>query len=114
MAYLARFALGLALPDLPLSVPEWYLPATGLVWGLGGLAAVYGLFRGRPWAPSLVRWGSGMYLLWYWADRLLLARSEYARVSWPAAALLSLAALGLLAWGLRRPAVRAYYREDVA
>ncbi len=107
-----RLVVGLSLPDLPLTIPSWYLPMAGGVWGLLGLAAAFGLFGGRSWAPNLVRWGTGAFFIWYWADRLLLARSDYALRSWPLAAALSAGVLVWITWSLRRPAVRAYFREN--
>ena len=83
--YLARLVLSLALPDLPLSVPEWYLPLTGAVWGGAALALGFGLLRGSRRAYRFLFWAVPIYLGWYWADRLLLVRSDFAQRSLPAA-----------------------------
>ncbi len=109
--HLARFALGLALPELPLTVPPLYIPLTGLLWGVGAALTAGALFFARPWAPEAARWGSLAYTLWFWADRLLLVRSDYGRISRPASLALTLVLLVALWWILRRPDVRTYYRE---
>lgn len=108
---LARFALGLALPSLPLTVPPVYIPLTGLAWGLGAAVLAFALFFGRPWAPGAARWGVLAYAIWFWADRLLLVSSDYGRMSRPASLGLTVFFLLALWWTLRRPSVRNYFRE---
>ena len=110
--YLARLMLSLDLPDLPLSVPSWYLPLTGAVWGALALVLGVGLLRGSKRAYRLTFWIGAFYLLWYWIDRLLLARSEFAERSQPAALILCLAGSALVYLALTRPAARAYFRES--
>lgn len=109
--FLAGFAAGLSLPVLPLSVPNRYLVLRNGIWGLGGIATVLTLFTGSAWAPALARGWAGMLVLWYWSERLLFARSAYARQSWPAA--LGFTAIGLmwLLWVLNRPKIRSYFTE---
>ncbi len=113
--HLIRMALGLRLPpDLPLTVPPAYIALNGGLWGLAGLAATYGLWRGRDWAIHLTRWGGLLYTVWYWLDRSLLARSDYARLTWPLGAVLTAFALGALLWALSRAHVRRYFRENAS
>lgn len=107
----ARMALGLVPPDLPLSVPRWYLPLSGGAWGLGALIGAYGLFRGLVWAPGLVRSGALAFTAWYWADRLLLVHTDYARAAWPSAAALNAAILTGILWSLGRPSLRQFFQE---
>jgi hypothetical protein len=109
--YLARLFLSLALPDLPLSVPEWYLPLTGAVWGGFALVMGLGLLRGSRRAYRLLFWAAPVYLGWYWADRLLFVRSDFAQRSQPAALVMSAAVLVLLYLALTRPSVRIYFGE---
>jgi len=106
-----RFVLGLTPSEFPLTVPGWYPPLAGLVWGSLSLLAAVGLFLGRPWAPSATGWGAIAYCLWYWADNLFLAQSDFAARSRPASLALSLLGLAALWWVLRRPSVRRFYRE---
>jgi hypothetical protein len=107
--FLARLFLGLRLPDLPYTAPRWYLPLSGAVWGITALAAGSGLLAGRRWAPPVARAAAVAFAAWYWADRLMLVRTDFALRSWPAAAVITLAALGLVTWGLSRPSARGYF-----
>jgi len=109
--YLARLVLSLALPDLPLSVPEWYLPLTGAVWGGAALVLGFGLLRGSQRAFRFLFWAVPVYLGWYWADRLLLVRSDFAQRSLPAALVMSAIAVALVTLALTRPSVRLYFGE---
>lgn len=111
--HLARFALAMALPDLPLTVPTIYIPLTGALWAIGGAAVAIGLFSGRRWAPAAARWGGLAYALWFWADRLLLVETDYARRTRPASLALTVLGLAGLWWILHRPKVRNYFRERV-
>lgn len=110
--YLARLALSLNLPNLPLSVPAWYLPLTGAVWAGVGLALAVGLWRGARRAHRLAFWAAPVYLTWYWLDRLLLAHSDFAQRSLPAALVLSLAGSALFYLALTRRSARDYFREQ--
>ena len=109
--YLARLALSLSLPDLPLSVPAWYLPLTGAIWGGAALALGLGLLRGSPRAYRLTFWMAAVYWVWYWTDRLVLIRTDFAQRSLPAALVVSSAGLILLFWALTRPTARAFFEE---
>jgi len=113
--YTARAAAGLTLlarPALPLTIPLWYLPLTGVLWSGCGIVVAVGLLRGKSWGPHLMRWGTLAYLAWYWLDRLLLARSEYARQTEPASALLTALSLALVFGLLQRPSLRAFFQEE--
>lgn len=112
MLQLARFGLSLALPPLPLTVPPIYLTLTGAVWGLGALAAAWALFTGQKWAPGYVRWGFIAYTIWYWADRLLLVRTDYARQTILASIVITIVLLVAGFWVLQVPKVERYYREE--
>jgi hypothetical protein len=109
--FLTRLALGLDQPDIPLSIPTWYLPLTGAAWGACGIAAAYGLFRGTSWAPAFARWGSAAFAIWYWMDRIFLARSMYLDLTWPAALIITILILAALFWLLSRPSARSFYGE---
>ena len=111
LSYLIRLVLSFVQPDLPLSVPPWYLPLTGAVWFAAGSAVAYGLFRGLSWAPGLTRWGSVIYAVWYWLDRIFLAVSDYLRLTWPLALFITLLAVVCIFWIFSRPAIRGYFVE---
>ena len=111
ICYLMRLALSFVQCNLPLSVPFWYLPLTGAIWGVVGMTAAYGLFRGDLWAPRLVRWGTVVYTLWYWLDRIFLACNDYRRLTWPLMLVITLLAVLCTYWILSRPAIREYFGE---
>ncbi len=53
-----------------------YLLGRGVFWGIFGMVASYGLWRGLRWAPRLVFWGAGAYILFYWLERIFLVQAE--------------------------------------
>lgn len=108
----AGLTAGFALPDLPLSVPKWYLFIKNGIWALASLLAAAGLFFGRKWAPSFTRWGIVLITIWYWVDRLILVQSDFAKKSWPMAVTLILAIVLSLFWVLNRRSLRYFYLED--
>jgi hypothetical protein len=109
--FLIRLTTGLRPPSFPNTIPGWYLPLTGAVWGVGGMVLSYGMLTGKPWAPFLARLSAIAFTAWYWADRLLLAKSDYAALSRPADAAVNLIVLVILLWGLHRDGTRDYFGE---
>jgi hypothetical protein len=107
--FLARLALSLSLPALPLTVPRAYLSVTGAVWGGLGLAVGGGLLLGRRWAYPAAGFLAAGLTVWYWADRLLLVRTDYAQRSWPAALLVNAILLALVVYGWTHPSTRRYF-----
>jgi hypothetical protein len=118
LTFSAIHFIGLAaiktLTPLPLPIPIWYIFLKNGLWGLSSLAIAIGLFWGLTWAPRMIRWTGAVILVWYWADRILLSRSDFARRAWPAAAILTLAGIGLLCWILSRRSVRSFFRENTS
>ncbi|TET81704.1 MAG: hypothetical protein E3J37_08770 [Anaerolineales bacterium] len=112
--HIAGLVASFRLPDLPLPFPDWYLLVRNGLWGLSGLIAAGGLFFSRSWAPSFTRWAGLAFVLWYWSDRLLLARSDYAKRSWLAAATITLIAVFWLFWILNRPSIQDFFRESTS
>ncbi|MGD8814693.1 MAG: hypothetical protein PVI78_09485 [Anaerolineales bacterium] len=109
--YLVRLALSFVQLNLPLSVPVWYLPLTGAIWGAAGAVAAYGLLRGQAWALRLMRGGTVAFVLWYWLDRIFLACSDYLRLTWPLALIITLLAVLSIFWILSRPVIQEYFGE---
>lgn len=109
--FLVRLALSLSLPALPLTVPPAYLTLTGAVWGGLGLMVARGLFLGRRWASGATVALTLAFVTWYWADRLLLVRTDYSAQTWPAAAIASALLLAGVAYLLTRPGTRRYFRR---
>lgn len=100
------------LPELPLTVPKTYLLFKNGLWALTGLTLAVGLFLGKPWALKTVRWTAAGIGVWYWLDRVLFTRSDFARSSWPMAVIVTCVILMALLWTTRRQSVREYYRES--
>lgn len=57
-----------------------YLALTGAVWLVAGLVDVVGLWFGKHWGQLMTLLLAGLYLLWYWFDRLLL---QQPHANWP-------------------------------
>ena len=112
--HFAGLVASFRLPELSLPFPDWYLLLRNGLWGLSGLIAAGGLFFSRSWAPSFTQWAGFAFGLWYWSDRLLLARSDYAKRSWPAAAGLTLLAVLWLLWILKRPSIQDFFWESTS
>jgi hypothetical protein len=102
---------GLTAPDLQLSVPRWYPPFTGAVWGIGWSVCAAACVTGRRWAPRLISVIGVGFLGWYWFDRLVFVRSAHALRTTPFS--LGLTALGaiLVIAILRQRAVRGFFGE---
>jgi hypothetical protein len=111
LAYLIRMVGGLTAPSLPLTVPRWYPALTGAVWGIAWCVDAVATFFGRRWAPHLIAGVGAAFLAWYWFDRLVFVRSEYALRSTPFS--LGMTALGviLVVIVLHQPAVRGFFGE---
>ncbi|MGH2619248.1 MAG: hypothetical protein ACRDHG_01585 [Anaerolineales bacterium] len=108
---LGGWLAGLSLPDLPYSVPRAYLLVRNALWAAWGVLSALLAFQGKPSAPGLLRVGGVLVLGWYWADRLLLARSDYTRNRWPLAAMFTVLAATTVVVILSRPNVRDYFQE---
>lgn len=109
---LGGWLAGLTLPELPYSVPKAYLLGRNALWAAwGGLTALL-VFLGRQSGVGLLRVGGLVGLGWYWADRLLFARSDFTRNRWPLAAVLTALAVTTVAAILSRPNVREYFQEN--
>lgn len=111
IVYLIRLAGGLTAPDLPLSVPRWYPPITGAVWGIAWCVAAAAAYTGRRLTPRLVTGIGIAFLAWYWFDRLAFVRSAYALRSMPFSIGLTILGMLLLIITLRLPSVRGFYGE---
>jgi hypothetical protein len=112
LVYLVRMVGGLTAPDLPLSVPRWYPPLTGAVWGIGWVIAAAASFTGHRSARRLIRVIGVAFLAWYWFDRLVFVRSVYALRTTPFS--LGITTLGaiLVIVVLRQPTVRRFFGES--
>lgn len=91
-----------------------YLVGMGLVWGLAGLLALWGLnFRSR-WARLVIGVDALLYPAFYWVERLFLWQDENSQGNWPFMLVLTLIWLGVALWGLFGKAGQAYFSEKKA
>lgn len=92
--------------ELELSIPLPYAILASSLWGLALLAAAAGLWRLRRWGAWLTLGAVTGSQAQAWFDRLVFARSDYARISMGFDAGVSAAVLlltwGILAWQRRR------------
>jgi uncharacterized membrane protein len=100
-----------SLPELSLTVPQSYLLAKNLAWGLISLVAGIGLITGRRWALPLGIWGTLVYTAFQLFDVLVLRSSEYAIRSRLFNVIAALGILILIEWFLTRPGVQSYFRR---
>jgi hypothetical protein len=64
--------------QIPLSVPAWYQPLSGGVWGTGWLILAAGLWLQKEWARRLTLIVIPVQLLFWLGDWLLFSRSSIA------------------------------------
>jgi hypothetical protein len=94
------------LRDLSLSVPLGYHLVSRAVWSAAFGALAAGLWRLRAWGRVGTLAAFTLYTAQVWFDRLMFARSDYARISQPFWILLAAIVLALV-WGtLLWPSVR--------
>lgn len=92
-----------------LPVSPWYLALTGLVWSLVGCALIWGLWRRRAWAPVATRMISGIYVLYYWIDRLFVSHRTSLEANWPFTLAFCLLILIWIFWVFTWRKVRNYF-----
>ena len=85
--------------SLPLSVSPVYLILARAFWAATFSAAGVGLWRLRHWGWTLALAASSVYAAHGWFERLVLARSEFARVTLPWALGVTAVSLALV-WGI--------------
>ncbi len=88
-----------------------YLVAAGLVWGLIGLPALWGLAARSGWARGVIGVDAVLYPALYWVERLFLWQDENSQGNWPFMLALTLFWLGVVLWGLLGKAGRTYFTE---
>ena len=102
-----------------LAVSPIYLAMTGCVWGLAGLALVWGLWRGKSWSPRLTLAMALTYALYFWLDQLFLAEHPVSGAplalgvvlpsNWAFSAGATVITLGYIAWVTNRSKVKLYF-----
>jgi hypothetical protein len=97
------------LRALPLSVAPAYLLLSRALWALVFALCGWGLWRLRGWVQRGLPLALALYLAQGWFDRLVLARSDFARTSLPyhlVLQVLAWAVVAALVWA--RPNRRAF------
>ena len=107
----AVVALGYSvrLPDLPTTIPLWYLAAMGGFWGVAFTASTVGLSLFREWGRRCALAAVTLYQVNAWLNRLLFVASDYARQTFPRDLFLTVTLL-LIVWvPLNLPGVRQVF-----
>jgi drug/metabolite transporter (DMT)-like permease len=94
-----------------LPIPVIYLVLSGLIWAAVGVAAAWGLWRGKTWAPFFTRLVALAYAIYYWVDRLLIANPESGPLNWPFAAAVTLLGLALVFGAFATRRARLFFGE---
>lgn len=105
---IAQWNLLLDIYSLPLTI---YLAVSGLVWMVTGVPLLFGLWRGRFWAPAFARAASLLYLTYYWLDRILMNFFAPRMGNWPFLLVVTLVAVSIVFWILSRRNVKAFFGE---
>jgi len=99
------------LASLDLAAPPLYQAITGFFWAVSGLAAVVGLWRGKPWGRKAARILTVTYAGYYWIDQVFIGKSEIRSTNWPFLGGATVVLL-VLVWGsLALPAVINFFGE---
>jgi len=99
------------LSTLPLSAPPSYLLASGLIWSILPLPVVWGVMRGKRWAPKVVIGFALLYALYYWLEQWLAKINPLRTTNWPFSLTATIILFILVLWVLSRKAVKNYYGE---
>jgi hypothetical protein len=122
---LLRFGLSLAdwnfLASQP-GVSPLYLAVTGFLWGGVGSYLVFGLWRGKTWAPGLMKAIGLTFALYYWLDLIFIKDHPVSiktgvfqavlPVNWKFSTALTIVCLLYMVWTLGRKKVNAYFGSD--
>ncbi|MBG0788828.1 MAG: hypothetical protein H0S79_27370 [Anaerolineaceae bacterium] len=104
-----------ALVEAYTSTGVWvYMVSAGLVWGLIGLPALWGLMRRTSWARLVIAIDAALYPALYWMERLFLWQDENSQGNWAFMLALTLLWLGMASWGMLGKKGRAYFPEKKA
>jgi hypothetical protein len=111
-----RFAAALQgqdlIPGLVSPSIHRYLIGAGLIWGMAGLPAVWGLITRARWTPTLIRITALIYPGVYWFERLFLWQDPNAKQNWLFMLLLTILWFSLVFGMLRLKRVQQYFEKD--
>ncbi len=77
------------LQEVPLRVPWLYLAASGAAWLVAGVVVWLMLLTRHRWASGAMAATTGLFGVFWWADRYGLAQDPVFRQNWPVALLFS-------------------------
>jgi hypothetical protein len=115
---LVRFITALRQWDFLAALPgvsPLYLTVTGLIWTAVWLPLAVGLWFGKAWSRTATLFASGIYAVYWWADRVFAANVSLSYDSgsawqFPSAATVIL--LALVFWTLTRAKAKAFFRSS--
>jgi uncharacterized membrane protein HdeD (DUF308 family) len=89
-----------------------YILATGLFWGLFGLAT--GLLLWLRWSQSSLLASAFLisFSIYFWIDRIFVAVSSERFTNWPFRLVVNLLVLAWAVWVVNRPKARSYFEQD--
>lgn len=90
----------------------WYLLMAGLIGGLAGLPALWGLMRGASWAPKIIGVTAVFYPALYWFERLFLWADPDAQRNSPFMLFLTVIWLGMVVWAMCSKRCRNYFKHQ--
>jgi uncharacterized membrane protein (DUF2068 family) len=67
------------MTEKPIAV---YLAVSGAVWCIVGVASGIGLWRNESWSFWLCGFGTGIFTVWFWLERLLMHRNTASLANW--------------------------------
>lgn len=88
-----------------------YMAVSGLVWGVVGLPLIWGIWRGKMWAPRLLLATLLFYSIYYWLDRAFLPGYPQRNSNWPFAMGINLLILIWILWVMTRQKVKDFFGE---
>ena len=113
--HLVRFLLAVSWWDFLSSLPRVspiYLALTGLIWTLVGLPLAWGLWTGFTRVPQAMQIFTLVYALYWWLEKLWIARSNREEATnWPFAAGLTAVLLVTVFWTFSRPRAKAFFGD---
>ncbi len=95
-----------------------YLALTGLIWGAAGLALLWGLWKAKKWAPTLMQAVGLTYALYYWLDHIFLmdhpvnGTTGILHAVLPFSVGVTVTCLVFMVWTLGRTKVKVYFGAD--
>lgn len=115
MVGLVRFGQALSLWEFlnSLDVSPVYLVISGLLIGLAGLLAVWGLWRGAYWSARYTIGYVSAVFLFYWVDRIFLGQSAIAKLNTPFSIGVTVIILAYTWFALFNTDSKSYFQTDL-